>query len=159
MIQKFSLFPSRTNRHPHRRGYLMIEMLIIIALLPIFALLAGHLFVSIFKILQTSGKADEQAMRFDAAVAQLRQDISTAASTETPTPATLLIQEPNRETIQWQTNGPPTTLTRIAQADKRTYEIGKPFTFRKDGVITLIHPGNAPDNTADISFASTSKPQ
>jgi type II secretory pathway pseudopilin PulG len=62
-----------------RGGYLMIEMLLLLLILSVFALISARLFTSVMKLNYNASQAHTRTVRFDSAMRMLRADAWTAS--------------------------------------------------------------------------------
>jgi type II secretory pathway pseudopilin PulG len=131
------------------QGYLIIEVLIVLMLLGVFALVATRLFYASMKVITASSSGTDPAMRFDTAIAALRQDLSTADSSEMPDAKTLVIHAPGNQIVRWQADGTH-ELSRESMGQQRRWDVAAPVEFHRDGSIVLVRPIDNP--TAEIAM-------
>jgi len=86
---------------PRRRGYLLVEMLILLVVLGIFALIAGKLMVTSIKAMTLTRHREETARRFDLAISRLRADVGSATLIESDAESATL-RHPDGRTIVWR---------------------------------------------------------
>lgn len=87
-------------RHP--RGFMLLEMVLVLSLLAIFAFAATRLMVLCIHVPQQVGQKRDQIIRFDRAMACLRQDIWRAGALRCIDSHTLQIQAPGQPEITWK---------------------------------------------------------
>lgn len=121
-----------------RRGFTMPEMLVVIGLVAFVGLVSMQLFRATLRVWRQS--ADEQAAqaRFDQAVGQLRRDVWSARSLQTPDAHSLEIQE-SAGTVHWEadsTEGLSRKSERHAD-DRRWTRLGK-LSFEASGPTLIV---------------------
>jgi type II secretory pathway pseudopilin PulG len=90
---------------------MLIEMLVVIALLGFFGLLAAQLFSGTMTVVRTAPAAGDALARLDAVVERLRGDVWGAAALSVPDPCTLQISLADGQRITWK-RPQPTDLAR-----------------------------------------------
>ncbi|HXE55743.1 MAG TPA: hypothetical protein VN541_22155 [Tepidisphaeraceae bacterium] len=95
--------PGRTGSR-RRRGFFLIEMLVIMGLLTVAGLLAARLYYTTGQALQRAEQRQTAQAQFDQALARLRADVWQAASVGLKDPHTLLIHEAQNQTITWSSS-------------------------------------------------------
>jgi len=137
------------KRTPHRRGYLIVEMLFWLGLLTVFAFVAGHLFVRTFRVIHDSGQQVEDETRFDTAVRQLRRDVAQAKGMDVQGQQTLVVHRPAGD-VQWRSDG--NGISRSSSGDVLTWQVGQPVQFAIDGQVVLVRT-NPGDGASDLAIA------
>lgn len=91
---------------PRRRGYLFFEMILLLALIGIFALVAGKLLFTTMNAMAQTQRREETARRFDVATNLMRADVWSAQLIEADGPSATL-HEPDGQTIVWRAESEP----------------------------------------------------
>ena len=134
-----------------RRGITLIDMLLAIALLGVFMLLAFRLVRASVHTTEQTLRADDNAARFDRAIGTLRADVADSASIEMPQPALLRIHGPDSQTIEWRSDRH--SLSRSTPSENRTWDVGQPVNLKMDGAVVLVS-ASASDQIAMASVHS-----
>lgn len=122
-----------------RRGFVLLEMLVVCGLIAIVGLISMQLFRATLRTWKDS--ANEQAVqsRFDLAIGQLRRDVWSATSIDAPDAGSIAIHY-RSETIHWRTEQ-PTGLSRTADTDayaRHWSDLGQ-ITFESRGPMLVVH--------------------
>lgn len=122
-----------------RRGFTLLEILVVIGLVAFVGLVSMQLFRATLKTWKNS--ADEQAVqsRFDLAIGQLCRDVWSATSIDAPNARSITIHNP-AGTVHWTANE-PAGLSRTADRpdDARHWpDLGK-ISFESRGPMLVVH--------------------
>jgi type II secretory pathway component PulJ len=101
-----------------RSGFAFIEMLYVLAIMPIFMLVSTALFWSIMKTANATQHELSVRATFDAAAAQIWRDVFSAADIRSTSPGLIVITTRTGRHIQWRDD--QSSLLRVA-ADQRTF--------------------------------------
>jgi len=135
------------------RGFLMIELLFVLGMLGVFALITTRLFYSSFGILNRSGSAQRDAMRFANATAALRRDVNDCDQAKVISAGELDMTDVDGSSLRW--TAAADGLLRTSATDQRHWTLGEPVSFAGRGELVLLCSGKAGDATAaSIPFAS-----
>jgi type II secretory pathway component PulJ len=127
----------KAGRH---RGVMMIEMLMLIIILGVFAVVATRMFVTLMKLNQQTAQVHTDTVRFDAAMRALRADVWSATQMSGSGSEMSL----NGGKVQWkvQKDG---TLVRVEQRegkrDEKRWEAGLPqlsFMVKGSSVVVTV---------------------
>ena len=149
-------------RRSHAPAYLLIEMLVIIALLTVFAGLAAPLFSHTLKINRETALAIGSLTRLDVVMDRLRADVWHARTIVTPDEQTVQFQLPDGSRVTWH-KGDETVLTRTATAmDGRAerpqawpnWRFGMRFHERGPALLVQVLP---PDSTIPAQYVLDSQ--
>jgi hypothetical protein len=102
--------PNFPANHPHRRGYLFLEMMATLALLAIFTVLATRVGLDLQRSWQRADRYDRTLRTLDWITPSLAQDVWRAASMRIES-NTLILTDVEGRQIQWSA-GPDGTLRR-----------------------------------------------
>ena len=119
-----------------QRGFTLTEMLLAIALLGVFLILAARLITTNFDITTATLTADSNSARFDQATSMLRGDMSESVAVEMPQPQLLRIHSAGNHVVEWQTG--PNTLMRTEAKVNRTWHVGHSLNLQLDGAVVLL---------------------
>jgi len=101
----------------------MIEILVALGLLTVFALLATRLFVASMRTIDQSSQRIDTLIRFDGMMRALRADVWSATAIDRVTENTLIVKTGDAGTVRW-TIGPHGELTRTANGQAaRTFTL------------------------------------
>jgi len=131
-----------------RSGFAILELLFVLALLGVFALLATQLFRASINVMHNAARTGESAMRFDSAMAVMRDDIFLSASTEMPDSNSLVVHRPDGSIVRWQTAG--TEIQRTSGDTIRQWNVDQKIQLRQQGQIVLLQPATG----AELAMAS-----
>jgi prepilin-type N-terminal cleavage/methylation domain-containing protein len=133
-----------------RSGMTIVELLLAIGVLGVFALAATQLFYATFRISHATAQQQDAAGSFDSALSVLRGDAWTATEITAPDPKTAKLGK-----VTWTIH--ETTLTRDAGdgSHPRTWPMPKGLTFASDGVSLVLHvPAARGERGGDIKMVS-----
>lgn len=122
-----------------RRGFTLLEILVVIGLVAFVGLVSMQLFRATLRTWKAS--ADEQAIqsRFDLAMGQLRRDVCSATSIDAPDTRSITIHNP-AGTVHWTANEPAAqSRTTDEAADARHWPDLGPITFESRGPMLVVH--------------------
>jgi type II secretory pathway component PulJ len=121
-----------------RPGYTLIDMLLAIALLGGFMLMAFRLVRATVHITAATLNADDNTARFDNAIHMLRDDVAASTHIEMPATHQLQIRRTSGPPVQWKIE--QNSLSRTTNTEHRTWDVGQPIDLKMDGSILLILP-------------------
>lgn len=121
-----------------RSGYMILEMLCVLGLLGVFGLISSRLFQSTVTVWHGAAAAGESAMRFDSAMAVMREDVFLSDSTEMPDSNSLVVHQADDNVIRWQAEG--SDIQRISGDAQRSWSVGQKIQLRQQGKIVLVQP-------------------
>jgi type II secretory pathway pseudopilin PulG len=125
------------------RGFTLLEMTIIVALLAVFSLMASRLFMSTVKTATQASETESAMSRFDLILDQLRRDVWNAQSM-TVTGDRALTIENQQTTITWASPRGAGALVRTvatASGDKNEYRfknVAPDVTFSAEGASVIV---------------------
>jgi len=142
-----------TRRSIARRGFALVELLILAGMLGLIALAGGRLFVSSMKLNHASAQAANAAAGFDAMTSVLRRDTWSAAEMRISADGKAVTLKSPDATISWTIGG-----TTIARSESGAWPIEGKAIFALDGP-TLVLRVPASDDFAggEIRFTSQVK--
>jgi prepilin-type N-terminal cleavage/methylation domain-containing protein len=126
-------------RRPHRRGFFLIELLIVLILFAVFALLEARLFHSTMKLSFRATRSQNDTAAFDSGVAVMRADVWGAGSIKVIDPQRLVITRGRpgvAEEITWSIAG--TDLVRGDGQRASHWPIPPGCTFAADGPAVVL---------------------
>ena len=126
---------AHARRRPSPRGFMMIELLVSIVLLSVFALVATRLFTWAMRVTAEAPAAEGQILQFDSMLEQLRADAWSSPRIRTSDDRNIDL---NDGAIRWavQDDG---SVTRTAGADTRAWrEVGHRVRFEPDDAGVVI---------------------
>jgi prepilin-type N-terminal cleavage/methylation domain-containing protein len=136
-----------------RRGFTLTEMLLAVLLTGLFGIISMRLMRANFQVAHTTFTADNNAARFDGAVASLRADLADSISCEMPNATTLRIYQAKDRIVDWHADS--TNLTRNVGNDVHIWTVGKPIGLKIDGAIVLL--SSSDDSLNAIAIATPAK--
>ena len=86
----------------HARGFSLLDMLVVIALLGVFAMIANGLFMGTFRVVGESKETMKQMSRFDEAVRLLNEDVQSAASITVEHPGRVVLVITGINQVVWE---------------------------------------------------------
>jgi prepilin-type N-terminal cleavage/methylation domain-containing protein len=89
------------NRHRRRCGFLMIEIMVALALLAVFALIASRLFTASIRVIGRSSQQIDAMVRFDGMMRALRADVWSAERIEEVADGSLRLRSPVAGDVRW----------------------------------------------------------
>jgi prepilin-type N-terminal cleavage/methylation domain-containing protein len=128
-------------RYHRRRGLTLVELLIALSLLGVFALLVFRLLGANFRLSSATQTASGNSARFDDATGQLRADVSDSSSMEMTTANVLQIQRPGKPVVEWQCNR--NVLSRKMTNEHRQWDVGSAVKLKLDGAVVLLGANSA----------------
>lgn len=133
---------TQRRRHP---GFLLIEIIIAMALLTVFALLATRLFVSSMRSIEQSGEQINLVIRFDGMLRALRGDIWSGTSIGRVTHNALIVQTRDAGDVRW-TIDPDGRITRSTDHEApRSFPPAAPGAhFAQIGGVVALVVGDEP---------------
>ena len=132
-----------------RSGYMLLELMCVLGLLGVFALISSHLFKSTITVWHGAAVAGDSAMRFDSAMAVMREDVFLSDSTEMPDSNSLVVHQADGGVIRWQAEG--SEIQRTSGAAQRSWNVGQNILLRQQGKIVLVQPVTG----GELAIAST----
>lgn len=130
------------------RGFMLIEMMIVLSLLAIFAVAATRLMVLCIRVPKQVGQKRDQIVRFDLAMGRLRQDIWRANSLRCMDAHTLQIQSPGLPDVIWKSETGQISRSSAISSQKEQWTLGADvsFTARSAGAeVDIREPTGAID--------------
>ena len=111
------------------RGFMLIEMMIVLSLLAIFAVAATQLMVLCIRVPKQVGQKRDQIVRFDLAMGRLRQDIWRANSLRCIDAHTLQIQSPGDQDVSWEARNGQISRSAGHSSTKERWSLGADVSF------------------------------
>jgi len=111
------------------RGFMLIEMMIVLSLLAIFAVAATRLMVLCIRVPNQVGQKRDQIVRFDLAMGRLRQDIWRANSLRCIDAHTLQIQSPGDADVTWKAHDGQISRSAAHSSTKEQWNLGADVSF------------------------------
>ncbi len=96
-----------------RRGYMLMELVVYVALLAMFTLIASKLFITCMRLAQDTRKTQDAIWRFDGAIRQLRQDVWSSNHIKSQNKESVLLEQPNGPAIHWYVDEDKTLVRRV----------------------------------------------
>ena len=136
-----------SQRFQPRRGFTLLEMLMALILLTVFALVAGEVFSNSMRALRTSSDNHNQLNSFENMLARLRQDAWTARSMRVNDPHQASLIDSSGQKITWSIT-PTGEFTRSAGADVcRWCKFDLPLAFAAHPVGLLLQQSPRPQES------------
>jgi|GEM_PF-4308289 len=111
------------------RGFMLIEMMIVLSLLAIFAVAATRLMVLCIRVPKQVGQKRDQIVRFDLAMGRLRQDIWRASTLRCIDAHTLQIQSPGDPEVTWEAYDGQISRSAAHSSTKEQWNLGADVSF------------------------------
>lgn len=111
------------------RGFMLIEMMLVLSLLAIFALAATRLMVLCIRVPKQVGQKRDQIVRFDLAMGRLRQDIWRASALRCIDVHTLQIQSPGDPDVTWEARNGQISRSAGNSSIKEQWSLGADVSF------------------------------
>ena len=134
--------------NPHRRGFMLYTMLIVLALLGVFSLVAGRLFISILRVTRSGQDIQTQTTRFDGLVRELRADVWGANQLQT-TGGKLVITRPDQGIVTWQVTADQMVVRADSAQERRWAGLGADFVFEVRGAVAVLKVQDGPMKRSD----------
>jgi prepilin-type N-terminal cleavage/methylation domain-containing protein len=125
------------NLHDRARGMTLYEILMVLALLSIFAVAASRLFTSTARVMRELPAQDESRMRFDAAMRMLRDDAWRAASAAGEEGAVSL-NLPDDVHVRWELDNEGVLLRTSGEGEQRWNVRGVVQGLTADEAIVIV---------------------
>lgn len=141
------------------RGFVLIEMLIVLGLLAIVALMAGQLFRVTGQISRESAQRQIREAQLDQAVQQLRADVWRASAIQIPDLHSVRLRTPDGQEIEWDMTS---TLSRKSfalltdQGERQWTDLGADLNFAARGPSLVISVSRGPEVDGEIVLVSQS---
>lgn len=126
---------------PARRGFMLIEMMVVIGLLAVVGLIAAQLFHLMEKVERESLWQQIHESQLDQAVRQLRQDVWRAGAVEVPAPGEVRLAMSDGQEIDWAMSGSLTRRSAALTEDGSTRhwkDLGVTFGFSRRGAALVV---------------------
>lgn len=137
-------------------GFVLIEILVVLGMVAFVSIVATRLFRATLRTWRESAQAQSAQFRFDQAVGQLRRDVWSATSIETPGDRETILQTPEGR-VEWHAIDPAglARSTSADAADRRHWEgLGNlTFTTRGPTLVVRVKP-DPQDAGGDMVLAS-----
>ena len=120
-------------------GFVLIEILVVLGMVAFVSIVATRLFRATLRTWRDSAQSQSAQARFDQAVGQLRRDVWSATSIETPNDRETILQTPEGR-IEWHAID-PAGLARSTTADpvdRRRWEGLGNLTFTPRGPTLIV---------------------
>lgn len=111
------------------RGFMLIEMMIVLSLLTIFAVAATRLMVLCIRVPKQVGQKRDQIVRFDLAMGRLRQDIWRANSLRCVDAHRLQIQSPGDPDVTWEVRNGQISRSAAHSSTQEQWNLGAEVSF------------------------------
>ena len=111
------------------RGFMLIEMMLVLSLLAIFAVAATRLTVLCIRVPKQVGQKRDQIVRFDRAMARLQQDLWRASSVRCMDNHTLQLQSPGQPDVTWKAQGDQISRSMTDSSRAEQWSLGAEFSF------------------------------
>ena len=135
--------------HSHR-GFMLIEMMIVLSLLAVFAVAATRLMVLCIRVPNQVGQKRDQIVRFDLAMSRLRQDIWRASTLRCIDAHTLQIQSHGDPDVTWEARNGQISRSAAHSSTKEQWILGAEISFVSQPAgaeVDIREPNGAIDQT------------
>lgn len=128
---------------PTRRGFVLIEMLAVLALLAAFGIVSAKLFTSLMRQMRTTAAAQSVAGRLDSALSTLRTDVWSA--TQLQAQDTTLILTTGAHTVTWLADDKgnlsrtETGAAPVTSDTRRWDNLPARLSFAVNGTVVSVH--------------------
>ena len=132
------------NRRAARPGFTMIAMLVVLAILGVFAVVATHLMQTTMRLYREAGSAEAHARLLGSAARQLRADAWSARRVTVAGARSVILDRGDGRSAEWQVDDAGNVLrTPRGAADAidppaRWPDIGRRISFAWDGTSLLV---------------------
>jgi prepilin-type N-terminal cleavage/methylation domain-containing protein len=136
------------------RGFMLVELMVVISLLAVFALVATKVLVLSINVPHEVGKKRDAIVRFDSVVTRLRDDVWTASAIQSPDPRTLEIHSNTGPAITWkiEENG-IRRMTPDSPAGQH-WSLTEKLQFTAEGPAVTLTVNDDPDTVGKIQMLS-----
>jgi type II secretory pathway pseudopilin PulG len=132
---------SAPTRQPRRRGFLLVNILVVLMLLGAFMLAATRVFRLSILSTQSASREQERALRLEQAMRALRADVWQASAVQSVQPNQLQLTTGDSP-VRWDIDGEG-NLTRSAGKDSQSWSTLN-MTFSGDGRAILVKRKDEP---------------
>jgi prepilin-type N-terminal cleavage/methylation domain-containing protein len=136
------------------RGFMLIEIMVAISLLAVFALIATKLLVLGIKVPHEVGEQRDAIVRFDSVVTRLRDDVWQARSIKSPDEKTLEIQTDSSGAVTWRIEAGAVLRTGADAKQTQRWELKEKLGFSGDGAGMVLNVAENAGRTGKIQMLS-----
>jgi len=132
--------PCSVNHRAQARGYLLVEMLVIIGLMGIALLIEAQLFRTAMKLISSEPAAANETVSLNHLTTQLRRDVWASHTIETPDANTLVLTLSDSQSVRWSfgNSGIDRTDSAAGTASPAHWDVQLSLAPRRDGAYVVL---------------------